>query len=186
MTCLSCYKIQNYASWWADGKKICNKPDQQQLRRHILPVLQGTWHRHCQGLFDSSCQPTISHYWKTFINVSCPEKCDLLMAGYWFSFQEMKSFFNCLKVSISFLDIRVPSSEMGRNEAKTGVVVIQTHSNPPLVTRHATQSSLLHKIRTVPLSIKNNECTFLEEPSTFLITGVNSDLTITNRAVPTS
>jgi hypothetical protein len=46
------------------------------------------------------------------------------MARYGFSFQEMQPFRDRLKIGVAFLDIGMTSSQVGSNEAETGIVEV--------------------------------------------------------------
>jgi hypothetical protein len=65
-------------------------------------------------------------------------------------------------------------------------MIIQSYPDSTLVPRHATKTCLHHRVRELNSNELNGYITLRDVPSTFLITDVNSSLTRTINAVPTS
>lgn len=102
-----------------------------------------------------------------------------------FSFLKMKTMCDSAIVCVPFLDVRMTSSKMSRQEAKTSIVIVKPYSNRSLVSGHASQSCLTRFVQADDHGVQGI-ATFRDVPSTFLMTAVSSDLTRTSRAVPTS
>lgn len=66
------------------------------------------------------------------------------MAVYRLSFLKVKSVNDCTIVSISLLDVGMPSCKVSRQEAKAGVVIFKPNSNRAFISRHPSQAGLMN------------------------------------------